>query len=117
MWYRNYSIKGQTRLKQLCLHLHSHVLTLDSPLPSKEITMKSARTKLQLINIISNEFLDHFNKSRYKKPLIITSRYDVSTYTHIHIIHIIHTYIHERCVAVEKLLPKDNHTESSKFLG
>ena len=77
--YRDYSIKGNGRLKRLGQHLCSHVLTLDSPLPSKEMTLKSTRTKIQLINIICNEFLDHFSESRCQKPLIITGQDDVPT--------------------------------------
>ena len=72
----------QTRLKQLGQHLHSYVLTLDTPLPSKEMTLKSTRTKIQLINVICNELLDHFTESRFQKPLIVTRQDDVPTYTH-----------------------------------
>ena len=36
--YRDHGIKGQTRLKRLGQHLRSHVLTLHTPLPSKEMT-------------------------------------------------------------------------------
>ena len=70
--YRYYRIKGQTRLKQSGQHLRSHVLTLDTTSPSEEITLKSTRTKMQLLSIACNNFLDHFNKSRRQKPLIIT---------------------------------------------
>ena len=68
-------------MKRLGQHLRSHVLTLDNPLLSKEMTLKSIRTKLHLINIISNKLLDHFTKSRCQKPLIITDQDDVPTYT------------------------------------
>ena len=46
------------------------------------MTLKSPRTKIQLINIICNELLDHFTKSRCQKPLLITGQDDVPTYTH-----------------------------------
>ena len=46
------------------------------------MTLKSTRTKIQLINIICNELLDPFTKSRCQKPLIITGQDDVPTYTH-----------------------------------
>ena len=79
--YRDYSIKGQKRLKQLGQHLRSHVLTLDTPLTSKEMTLKCTRTKIQLINIICNGLLDQFTKSRCQKPSVITGQDDVLTYT------------------------------------
>ena len=46
------------------------------------MTLKSTRTKIQLINIICNELLDPFTKSRCQTPLIITGQDDVPTYTH-----------------------------------
>ena len=46
------------------------------------MTLRSTRTKIQLVNIICNELLDHFTKSRYQKPLIITDQDDVPSYTH-----------------------------------
>ena len=58
--YRDFSIKGQTRLKRLGNHLRTHVITLETPLPPKEMTLKSSKTKIQLINLICNSLLNHF---------------------------------------------------------
>ena len=79
--YRDYSIKGQTRLKRLGNHLRTHVLTLETPLPPKEMTLKSSKTKIQLINLICDSLLNYFTIKKCQQSLFITGQDDVPSST------------------------------------
>ena len=52
----------------------SHNLSVSSPLPPKEITLKITKTKVQLIQLIADDLLDYFVDNDSK--LIITSQHD-----------------------------------------
>ena len=72
--YRNYSIKGQTRLEKLSLYARTHILTMDTPLPTRETTLKALSTKVQLINLITRALLDHCTSIKCQNTLIVTGQ-------------------------------------------
>ena len=61
--------------------MRSHVLTLDTPLPPKELVLKSSKTKLQLIDIICDSLLHHSTTKRCSNPLFVTGQSDVPSST------------------------------------
>ena len=64
--YRDYSIKSDTRAERLGRVRRSHSLAVGSPLPSKDTTLKTTATKVQLIMLIANDLLSHFLESKKK---------------------------------------------------
>ena len=73
--YRDYSIKGQTRLERLGQYPRSHALTMETPLPTRETTLKAIRTKADhLINLVTRALLDHCTSIKCQKTLIVTGQ-------------------------------------------
>ena len=72
--YRYYSIKGQIKLERLDQYARAHTLTMDTSLLTRETTLKATRTKVQMINLITKAFLDHFKSIKCHKKLIVTNQ-------------------------------------------
>ena len=62
--YFDFNIKSDTRIERLGNLLRSHNLNLSAPLPSREITMKSTKTKVQLIQLINEELFSIFTRAK-----------------------------------------------------
>ena len=56
-------------------------MTLDGPLPSREMTLKAAKTKVSLIHPICNEFLSQFTKQKCQNMLTVTGHVDMPVHT------------------------------------
>ena len=52
----------------------SDTLSLETALPAKEICMSSAKTKVNLIEIIATALLDRFTEKSFKQKLVVTSK-------------------------------------------
>ena len=63
--------------------LRSHSLSLSAPLPPREITMKSTKTKVQLIQLISKDLISIFTSASTHNKLIITSKEDCPQQTYL----------------------------------
>ena len=63
-----------TRLERLEQFRRSHNLLKSSPLPTKEVTLKGTKTKMQLIQMVASDLLDNLVTSSNK--LIITAQQD-----------------------------------------
>lgn len=73
--YINDSIKAATRLQRIrSIIKRSHKVSLETPLPPKEVALSSNKTKEHLIELISNELLDRASNLNYGRKLIITSK-------------------------------------------
>ena len=81
--YFDFSIKSDTRIERLGTFLRSHSLSLSAPLPPREITMKSTKTKVQLIQLISKELISIFTSASTHNKLIITSKEDCPQQTYL----------------------------------
>ena len=81
--YFDFSIKSDTRTERLGTFLRSHSLLLSSPLPLKETTLKSTKTKVQLIELISKEVIEYFSNTNNSKKLIVTSKADCPMQTYL----------------------------------
>ena len=71
---RDYSIKGHTRLERLGQYARTDTLTMDAPLPTREITLKATRTKVQMINLTTRALLDNCTSIKCQNTLIVTSQ-------------------------------------------
>ena len=74
--YVGSSIKSATRLQRIGNIKRSHKITMETPLPTKETSLSSNKTKESLIELIAGELINRFNKSfeNSNKKLIITSK-------------------------------------------
>ena len=79
--YRDYSIEGQTRLERLGQYARTHTLTMDTPLPTRETTLKATRTKVQMINLITRALLVHCASIRFQNTLIVTGQDNIPIQT------------------------------------
>ena len=70
--YRAYSIKRKTRLEKLGQYSRTHTLTMDTPLPTGETTLKVTRTEEQMINLIARALLDHRTSIKCQNTMIVT---------------------------------------------
>ena len=68
------SIKAATRLQRIGNIKRSHNISLETPLPPKEVALSSNKTKENLIELISNELLDRASTLNYRRKLIVTSK-------------------------------------------
>ena len=68
------SIKAATRLQRIGNIKRSHNVSLETPLPPKEVALSSNKTKENLIELISNELLDRASTLNYRRKLIVTSK-------------------------------------------
>ena len=72
--YTNDSIKAATRLQRIGNIKRSDNVSLETPLPPKEVALSSNKTKENLIELISNELLDRASNINYGRKLIVTSK-------------------------------------------
>ena len=72
---------GQTRLEILGQYARTHTLTMDTPLPTRETTLKATRTKVQKINLITRTMLDHCTSIKSQNTLIVTGQYNIPMQT------------------------------------
>ena len=79
--YRDFSIKSDTRQRRVNQFRCSHNLSLSSPLPAKEITLRVTKTKKQLTEIVKAFLLN--NLPSIKNKLIITSQEDAPVQFHL----------------------------------
>ncbi|XP_066927982.1 uncharacterized protein [Clytia hemisphaerica] len=70
--YFKYSIKGATRDQRTGNISHNHILSLDSPLPTREIVMKSSKNKIQVIDIVSKYIIEMLTIHRFSKRFVVT---------------------------------------------
>ena len=68
--YKKFSIKSDTRAERLGRLRRAFTLSTGSPLPSKDVTMKTTATKVQLIQLIANDLLSFFLDS--KRKIVVT---------------------------------------------
>ena len=77
--YFKYSIEGTTRKKRAGNLANNDVLTLDAPLPSREIVMNSSQNKIQGIDIISKYIVDMLTANHFKNRFVDTCSETTST--------------------------------------
>ena len=75
--YRKFSPKGSTRSQRAKNIAYLHKLTLDTVLPSKEITLSCDKNKEQLIEIVAEYVAKSVADEHFKNILVITSSKDV----------------------------------------
>ena len=68
--YRDYCIRGQTRLKRLGQYARIHTLTI----LLYPTTLKATRTKVPMINLITRSLLDHCTSTKYQNTLAVTGQ-------------------------------------------
>ena len=54
---------------------------MDTPLPTREATLKSIRTKVQLINLIARALLGHCTSIKCQNTLIVTGQASIPIQT------------------------------------
>ena len=79
--YRQFSIKSDTRAERLGRIRRAFTLSAGSPLPSKDVTMKTTATKVQLIALIANDLLSFFLSS--KRKIVITANEEYPEESHL----------------------------------
>ena len=72
--YRDYSIKGQTRLETLGQYARVHTLTMDTPVPTRETSLKASRAKVPMIILNTRALLDHYTSIKCQNTLIVTGQ-------------------------------------------
>ena len=74
--YVDSNIKSATRLQRIGNIKRSHKISVETPLPTKETSLPSNKTKESLIELIAGELINWFNKSfeNFNTSLIITSK-------------------------------------------
>ena len=70
--YYNDSIKGLTRKNRDIGASRVYQLTADTPLPSRETVLTVTENKVQLIQLIINDFLENPKSLHYKHKLVVT---------------------------------------------
>ena len=78
--YKEFSIKSDTRQERLDQFRCSHTLNKTSPLPSKEVTLRVTKTKVQLIEMVEADLME--NLTVFSNKLIITSKQDIPEQLH-----------------------------------
>ena len=79
--YRDYNNEGQTRLERLDQCVRTHTMTMDTPLPPRETTLKATRIKVQMINLITRALLDHCTSIKCQNILIVTGQDNIPEQT------------------------------------
>ena len=77
--YFKYSIKGVRRKKRTGNLANNHILTLDTPLPSREIVMTSSQNKIQVVDIISKYIVDMLAANHFKNRFVVTCSETIPT--------------------------------------
>ena len=72
--YCEYSIKSATRSERAKSANLAYVLNLESPLPTKSVILKSAKSKVQLITIICQKFADRSWSEDFPNALTVTDQ-------------------------------------------
>ena len=70
--YLKYSIKGATRQQRKGNLSNNHILSIDAPLPTREVVMTSSRNKVQIIDIVSQYIVEMLSINRFKKKFVVT---------------------------------------------
>ena len=78
--YKEFSIKSDTRKERLDQFHCSHTFSKTSLLPSKEVTLRVTKTKVQLIEIVKADLME--NLSVVSSKFIITSKQDTPEQLH-----------------------------------
>ena len=65
--YYKFSIKGLTRAQRTGMIASNHVLSLNTPIPSKEDTVLSTSNKVQVIDIIVKYIIGKFGRHKLSK--------------------------------------------------
>ena len=79
--YKKYSIKSDTRAERLGRIRRAFTLSSGSPLPSKDVALKTTATKVQLITLIANDLLSFFLNSERK--IVVTASEDCPEESHL----------------------------------
>ena len=73
--YCENSIKSATQLQRIGNIKCSHKITIETPLPAKDISLSSDKTKENVIELIAAELIDRVNKLFHSEnSLIITTK-------------------------------------------
>ena len=78
--YKEFSIKSDTRKERLDQFRCSHTLSKTYPLPSKEVTLRVTKTKVQLIEMVKADLME--NLPVVSNKFIITSKQDTPEQLH-----------------------------------
>ena len=76
--YYKYSVKGLTRAQRTESIARSYVLSLSTPIPSKEETMLSVGNKVQIIDTISKYLIKKLENTSYRCKFVVTFSEDIS---------------------------------------
>ena len=79
--YNDFSIKSDTRQERLDQYRCLHSLKRSSPLPSKEVTLRVTKTKVQLIELIKEDLIE--NLPVVANKFIITSKQEIPEQLHL----------------------------------
>ena len=75
--YYKYSIKGLTRAQRTGSIVSNHVLSLSTPILSKEDTMLSIGNKVQIIDIISKYLIKKLENASYRSKFVVGFSEDI----------------------------------------
>ena len=78
--YKEFSIKSDTRQERLDQFRCSHALNKASPLPSKEVTLRVTKTKVQLIEMVKTNLME--NLPVFSSKFTINSKQDIPEQLH-----------------------------------
>ena len=78
--YKEFSIKLDTRQERLDQFRCSHTLNKTSPLPSKKVTLRVTKTKVQLTEIVKADLME--NLPVFSNKFIISSKQDIPEQLH-----------------------------------
>ena len=79
--YRQFSVKSHTGAERLGRIRRASKLSVGSPLPSKDVTMKTTATKVQLIALRANDLLSFFLSS--KRKIVVTANEEYPEESHL----------------------------------
>lgn len=80
--YFDYSPKGCTRGRRTCISSDHRLLELQSPLPPQSVSLTVTDNKVQIINIVCNGLLKHFQQQPSDNRLLITGSDTVPNEVH-----------------------------------
>ena len=81
---------------------------MDTPLPTKLITLKATRTKIQLINLITRALLDHCTSIKCQNTLIVTGQDSIPIQTE-HCIEILQRDMEATHEEADVIIPQQIH--------
>ena len=81
--YRDFSIKSDTRLERIGKFQRSHSLSLTTPLPTRDVALRSIQTKVNLISLIVKELMQTIVEGSFENKLVVTTQENIPEQAHL----------------------------------